>query len=85
MTVILRANREADDEMSEYNYTKARAISTTIMHIVYCVAAILSTLCFVLLEDADLSWGHIIARIFFIIMGIQDVVIGIVFHRLEAE
>ena len=85
MVVILRAKRENDDEMSEYNYMKAKAISTTIMHIIYCIAMIASALCFGLLQDAGLSWGRIIARIFFIIMGIQDVVIGIVFHRLEAE
>lgn len=83
--VLMRANREEDDEMSDYNYMKAKAKTRNLMHYVYCGGAILSALVFGLLQNADIYWAQVISGLFFILMGIQDLITGIVFRRLEAE
>lgn len=85
LVVVMRANREEDDEMSDYNYMKAKAKTRDLMHIVYCCAAIISALVFGLLQNADIYWAQVISGLFFILMGIQDLITGIVFRRLEAE
>lgn len=35
MVAVMKANREEDDEMSAYNYMKAKAKTRDLMHIVY--------------------------------------------------
>lgn len=82
---FLRANREEDDEMSNYNHMKAKAKTRDLMHFVYCCAAIVSAVLFGLLRNADIYWPQVISGLFFILMGIQDLITGIVFRRLEAE
>ena len=85
MFVLMKANREEDDEMSSYNNLKARAKTCDIMHFVYCGAAIIFVLVVALFENHIVSWPRIGISIFYILMGIQDIIIGIVFRSLEAE
>ena len=85
MVAIMKAKREEDDEMSDYNYMKAKAKTRDLMHFVYCGSAIVSALVFGLLQNADIYWAQVISGLFFILMGIQDLITGIVFRRLEAE
>ena len=85
LVVVMRANREEDDEMSDYNYMKAKARTRDLMHFVYCGAAIVSALVFGLLQNVDIYWAQVISGMFFILMGVQDLITGIVFRRLEAE
>lgn len=82
---ILKANREEDDEMSSYNYTKAKAKTCDFMHFIYCGAAIISIFSFALFENYIVSWSRIMVSVFFLIIGTQDIITGIVFHTLEAE
>ena len=44
MVVLTRVDLEEDDEMAEYNYTKANAKTTRYMHIVFCVCSVLSAI-----------------------------------------
>jgi len=85
LVVVIRATREEDDEMSAYNYMKAKARTRDLMYFVYCGAAVTSALVFGLLQNADIYWAQVISGIFFILIGIQDLITGIVFRRLEAE
>lgn len=85
MVVLMRVDLEEDDEMSQHNYTEAKAKTTNVMHIVFCICSILSALFFGLLKNADLPWHRIVAEMFFLLMGIQNIVTGIIFQRLEAE
>lgn len=82
---LMRANCEGQDEMSDYNYMKAKARTRDLMHYVFCGAAIVSALTFGLLKHAAIDWPQVIVGIIFILMGIQDLITGIVFRRLEAE
>lgn len=85
MVVLMRIDLEEDDEMSLYNYTQAKAKTTNVMHIIFCVCSILSALCFGLLKDVALPWHRIIAELFFLMIGVQNLVTGIIFKKLEAE
>ena len=85
MFIVIKANREEDDEMSHYNDLKAKAKTRDIMQFVYGGSAIISAVVFGLLQNQEISWVRIIISIFFILMGIQDIITGIVFHSLEAE
>ena len=85
LVFLKRVNLEEADEMAYYNDMKAKADTREIMHSVYCALAIVSTLVFGLLQNADIFWADVISAIFFLIMGIEDLVTGIIFRRLEAE
>lgn len=85
MVVLMRADLEEDDEMAEYNYTKANAKTTKVMHIIYCACSVLSIVVIYLLKDADILWYRVIPEMFFLLMGIQNIVTGIIFRKLEAE
>jgi len=73
------------DEMAEYNYTKAQAKAGGALYMVLCVASIVSVLGFGLLQNMDISWSRIIPLVFFVLMGIHNLLIGLFFRKLEAE
>ena len=73
------------DEMAEYNYTKAQAKAGGALYMVLCVASIVSVLGFDLLQNMDISWSRIIPLVFFVLMGIHNLLIGLFFRKLEAE
>ena len=83
--VLMRIDLEEDDEMAQYNYTIARAKTTNVMHIVFCACSVLSAVVVVLLKNAAVAWYRVIPELFFLLMGIQNVVTGIIFRKLEAE
>ena len=84
---LLRADCEEDDEMSAYHYMRAKAITCDVMYPVFCVAAILASLVFSLLDvfSVNVDWPGVIVGVIFVLMGIKDLTTGIVFQRLEAE
>lgn len=85
MIMLMRVNLEKDDEMSLYNYTQAKAKSSSIMHLVFCIGSVVSAICAGLLKDVDVSWYRVIPEMFFVLMGVHDLAIGLVFRKLEAE
>lgn len=84
---LMKAKCEKEDEMAKHNLIVAKAKTRDIMHIVFCAASIFTALGFGLLQIADIeiSFPRIVARSFFILMGIQDIITGIIFRKLEAE
>lgn len=85
MVVLMKSKHEEDDEMSEYNYMKAKANTTRVMHYVFCIAMVASPLVYALLRDVEVSWVRVVSQLFFVLMGIQDITTGMIFRRLEAE
>lgn len=85
--VVARYKSAKSDEMFEYNYMKAQAFTTQAMHYVFCALMILSVVIVGLLKkaDVDVNWIHVIPEGFFVLMGIQKIITGIVLGRLEAE
>ena len=73
------------DEMAEYNYTKAQAKAGGALYMVLCIASIVSALGFGLLQNMDIGWSRIIPLVFFVLMGIHSLLIGLFFRKLEAE
>lgn len=86
-TRLLRMRFEEGDEMYEQHLTRAKACAGDIMHMIYCVASVVATVSLALLDrhGADLSLPRIFAESFFLLMGIQDLLTGLFFRRLEAE
>lgn len=85
--ILIRAKYEEQDEMSVYNLMKAKATTRDCMHIVFCVASFLAALGFGLLQTTgiEMSLPRIVARMFFVLMGMQDILTSIIFRKLEAE
>lgn len=73
------------DEMAEYNYVKAKANAGHILETTLCIAGIISILTFRFLTDLDLDWPRIVSQLFFVLMGIHSLSIGLSFRKLEAE
>ena len=83
---VIRIGRIGDDgdEMAEYNYIKAQAKAGGVLHMVLCIASIVFALWFGLVQNMDISL-EIISLIFFVLMGIHNLLIGLFFRKLEAE
>ena len=83
----IRINRIGDDgdEMAEYNFIKAQAKAGGALFMVLCIASIVFSLGFGLVENMDISWTRIISHIFFVLMGIYNLLVGRFFRKLEAE
>ena len=84
---VSRIGRIGDDgdEMAEYNYTKAQAKAGGALDMVLCIASIVFALGFGLVQNMDISWTRIISLIFFVLLGIHNLLIGLFFRKLEAE
>ena len=84
---VIRIGKIGDDgdEMSEYNYTKAQAKAGGALYMVLCIASIVSVLGFGLLQNMDIGWSRIIPLVFFVLMGIHNLLIGLFFRKFEAE
>ena len=84
---VNRINRIGDDgdEMAEYNFIKAQAKAGGALFMVLCIASIVFSLGFSLVENMDISWTRIISHIFFVLMGIYHLLVGQFFRKLEAE
>lgn len=90
IVVLVKVSRicrigDDSDEMAEYNYIKAQAKAGGALHMVLCIASIVFTLGFGLVQNMDISWTRIISLIFFVLMGIHNLLIGLFFRKLEAE
>ena len=84
---VNRMNRIGDDgdEMAEYNYIKAQAKAGGALFMVLSIASIVFSLGSGLVENMDISWTRIISHIFFVLMGIYNLLVGRFFRKLEAE
>ena len=84
---VNRMNRIGDDgdEMAEYNYTKAQAKAGGALFMVLCIASIVFALGGGLLQNMDISWTRMISRIFFVLTGVYNLLVGRFFRKLETE
>ena len=85
LVILMRIDLEEDDEMSHHNYIQAKAKTTDVMHIVFCLCSIFSAVIVVLLKKLGIENNAWISNSFFLLMGIQNLVTGLVFRELEAE
>lgn len=76
------AQKENADEMAEENLCKAKAKTLDTMHGLFCVIAIAAM--FVLGRGAvALDWAKVIPAVFFIVLGVERLLVGVNFRKLE--
>ena len=73
------------DEMAEYNYMKAKAKAGSALHRIICFMALGTTVGYALLQNLDISWPRVVSYLFFVLMGVHNILIGLYFRKLEAE
>lgn len=83
-TILLKARAERSDEMARQNLMEAKSKTRDIMHMLYCVLAVAAASALGLLKDIDVSWPRMVSQLFFVLMGVQDLLTGIIFRKLEA-
>ena len=81
---VSSAEKEESDEMAQENLYKAKAKALDLMHGILGLIAIAAML-FLGKNTVTLDWAEVIPAIFFIILGIQELMIGITFRKLEEE
>lgn len=80
-----RTKREKDDELSLQNFTEARAKASTVMTVVFLIGIAIGTLSCFYLDSLKLNWARILMQVFYLMLGIQELSVGIIFKKLEAE
>lgn len=78
------AQKEDADEMAEQNMNRAKALTHDYMQIVYCCFAIAAIL-FLKNMKLAVSLSELIPNITFIVLGINHLVVGLTFRKLEEE
>ena len=77
--------KENDDEMSIKNMTYARAATQKTMHYLLLFATLVCMLFFLFPASRNINVKHLIVPIFFLIVGIEDLLIGHYFKHFEKE
>jgi len=85
MLKLWRSKKEESDEMADDNYIQAKAKAGDLMHIVLCLATIAVPLISLIPDSESWNWPRVMAWSFFILIGIQNLITGFVFKRLEEE
>lgn len=85
LIILSKIKPANEDEMSDYNYKEARAIASEIMHIIYLILAIATPFVLTKFDISDWNWPIILGNIFYMLVGIQNILVGIYFRKLEAE
>lgn len=83
--VMVWSKKEEGDEMADHNLTCALAGSARWMHSIMCLAAIALPIIAFVVDSTEWSWPRVISWTIFILMGIMDLIAGIIFVKLEAE
>ena len=78
------AKKENSDEMADENLCKAKAKTLDMMHGIFCVIAIAAM--FILGRNTiTLDWSEVIPAAFFILLGVEELSVGVAFRKLEDE
>lgn len=79
---VAMAKREASDEMAQENLCRAKAIALDVMHGCFCIISIVAM---ILLrgKTAEVDWAKVIPAVFFMILGVEELIVGIAFRKLE--
>ena len=78
------AKKENSDEMADENLCKAKAKTLDIMHGIFCVIAIAAMFIFGR-NTITLDWTKAIPAVFFIVLGVAELSVGVAFRKLEDE
>lgn len=82
---VMAAQKELSDEMSDQHYAMAQSDAMNKLHWILCIAAILLILADVIPLQLNLNWREVLISLFFIIIGLTNLLTGFTFKRLEEE
>lgn len=84
---VFKIYRTGDDsdEMAEYNYLRAKASAGSMLHRILCFMALGSVVFYALLQDMDISWPRVVSNLFYVLLGVHNLMIGLYFRKWEAE
>lgn len=83
MLKVQLSEKENEDEMASRNLSDARALTLMQMHIIFSGASIVLMI-FVNFPIAhQIDWSRFIVPAFFIILGVEDLLTGMHFKKLE--
>lgn len=82
---VIFSEREMTDEMAERNLNDAKAKALSYLHIALGMIALLALIFTEFNLSMNISWGRIITGVFFLLIGIENLLTGVLFQRLEEE
>ena len=87
LTMTSKIYRAGDDgdEMSETNYTQAKANAGNSLYMILCVTSITPAIGLDFIQELDFNWSRVVCYLPFILMGIYNLLTGLYFRQLEAE
>lgn len=87
LAISIKIARIGDDgdEMAECNYTKAKANAGNTLYLILCVASLVSTASFDLMQDLAIDWPRFISYLLFMLIGTYNLLTGLFFRKLDAE
>lgn len=83
MILLRRSKKEESDEMADENFIRAKALAGDLMHIVLCLATVAVPLMGLIPGSENWNWPRVMAWSFFILIGIQNLITGFAFKKLE--
>ena len=85
LIALSKMKSEEDDEMSLFNYKEAKSKVSDIMHLFLLVIAVIVPIILSKIDTSDISLPIIVGSVFYSVVGIQNILTGIIFRKLEAE
>ena len=74
MILLWRSKKEDSDEMTDENFTRAKAQAGDLMHFVLCIATVVVSVMGFIPGSEDWNWPRVMAWSFFILIGIQNLI-----------
>ena len=82
--LISTAKKENPDEMANENLCKAKAKTLDIM--CFCIAIIgIMAILIQIPNTISLDWSKVVTAAIFFVLGINELLVGVIFQKLEAE
>lgn len=82
---LSKMKSEEDDEMSLFNYKEAKSRVSDIMHLLLLVIAVIVPIILNKIDTSVVSLPIVVGSVFYSVVGIQNILTGIIFRKLEAE
>ena len=76
---------EEDDEMSAENAAKAKSKTLDVFHMIFAVGSLMLIVLSRFYNQIDVNWIELIANLLYLFIGLQNLLVGIFFRKLEAE
>ena len=83
--IVMKAEKEEDDEMSLQHIQAAKAYTQECIHKVIAVIALVLLFVTRMNHGPEINWKLLILPAFYVLLGANDLLVGIKFKKLEEE